>query len=191
MKDRILSRNVLSRLAVPVGPLFATGSAIVILRMLMEDLLEIPHQLNPGLSFYENLVDLSHVFLCWWLVILTISIALAFALAGAALAPAAPAALWTIGTPDGAAMEFAPGGRAELTFTVGQSVVSKDFAGSQAGSAEWDGKGPLHLNPELEEAFEPGAEDFSNEKAGVFTLKIFVVKANPCLQLQLFEKASL
>ena len=81
MSGRILSRNALSRLAVPVGPLFATGSAIVILRMLLEDLLEMPHQLNPGLTFYENLVDLSHVFLCWWLVILTISIGLAFALA--------------------------------------------------------------------------------------------------------------
>lgn len=68
---------------------------------------------------------------------------LAFTLTfGAAAAPAAapPPALWTLGTPDGAAMEFAPGGREELTFTVGQSVVSKDFAGSQAGSEDWDGK---------------------------------------------------
>lgn len=51
-----------------------------------------------------------------------------------------PLALWTIGTPDGAAMEFAPGDRSQLTFTVGQSVVSKDFAGHQSGSVGYDGK---------------------------------------------------
>lgn len=51
-----------------------------------------------------------------------------------------PAALWSLGMPDGAAMEFAPGERRELTFTVGQSVVSKDFAGNHGGSVAWDGK---------------------------------------------------
>jgi hypothetical protein len=67
------------------------------------------------------------------------AIALVFASVVAVAAARSPA-LWTIGTPDGAAMEFAPGSRPELTFTVGQSVVSKEFAGSQGGSVEWDGK---------------------------------------------------
>jgi hypothetical protein len=66
---------------------------------------------------------------------------LVLALAGpASTAAPQPTALWTIGKPDGAAMEFAPGSRSELTFTVGQSVVSKDFAGNQSGSVGWDGK---------------------------------------------------
>ena len=51
-----------------------------------------------------------------------------------------PPALWGIGTPDGAAMEFAPGDRGQLTFTIGKSVVSKDFAGHQIGSVAYDGK---------------------------------------------------
>ncbi len=51
-----------------------------------------------------------------------------------------PPSLWTIGAPDGAAAEFAPGARPELSFTVGQSVVSKDFAGFHEGSVAWDGK---------------------------------------------------
>jgi len=48
--------------------------------------------------------------------------------------------LWSIGTPDGASIEFAPGARGQLTFTVGQSVVSRDFAGNQDGSVGFDGK---------------------------------------------------
>ena len=37
-------------------------------------------------------------------------------------------------------MEFAPGERSELTFIMGKSVVSKDFAGHQSGSLTYDGK---------------------------------------------------
>ena len=48
--------------------------------------------------------------------------------------------LWSIGKPDGVSIEFAPGGKAALTFTVGQSVVSRDFAGHQDGSVGFDGK---------------------------------------------------
>jgi len=48
--------------------------------------------------------------------------------------------VWSIGTQDGSAIEFAPGGRRDLTFTVGKSVVSKDFAGYQSGSVSADGK---------------------------------------------------
>jgi alpha-mannosidase len=51
-----------------------------------------------------------------------------------------PPVLWSIGTPDGAPMEFAPGERNELTFVVGQSVVSRDFAGRHSGSAGYDGE---------------------------------------------------
>jgi 2-succinyl-5-enolpyruvyl-6-hydroxy-3-cyclohexene-1-carboxylate synthase len=33
----------------------------------------------------------------------------------------------------------------------------------------WEGRGPIHLNVEFEEAFEPGDEDFSRTSAGTFT----------------------
>jgi len=65
---------------------------------------------------------------------------------GANAASAAPGAnpasdvLWSIGTPDGSSIEFAPGARGQLTYTVGQSVASRDFAGNQDGSVGFDGK---------------------------------------------------
>ena len=49
---------------------------------------------------------------------------------------------------------------------------SRDSSGCyafQGDLAEWDGKGPIHLNVEFEEAFEPGDEDFPRETAGAFT----------------------
>ena len=55
-------------------------------------------------------------------------------------AQAASDALWSLGTLDGSSIEFAPGARGQLTFTVGQSVVSRDFAGRQDGSVGFDGK---------------------------------------------------
>jgi len=39
----------------------------------------------------------------------------------------------------------------------------------QGDLPEWDGKGPVHLNLEFEEDFEPGSEDFKNERLGAFT----------------------
>lgn len=48
--------------------------------------------------------------------------------------------IWSIGQPDGYGIEFAPGTCGQLTFTVGQSVVSKDFAGHQNGSVGFDGQ---------------------------------------------------
>ena len=68
---------------------------------------------------------------------------------GLALAPVGGAALgqaaaplesvvWALGTPDGSAIEFAPGSRRELTYTVGRSVPSRDFAGHQDGSVGFD-----------------------------------------------------
>jgi hypothetical protein len=48
--------------------------------------------------------------------------------------------VWSIGEPDGLSVEFAPGARDQLTYTVGQSVVSRDFAGNHNGSVGWDGK---------------------------------------------------
>ncbi len=68
------------KLSLPVGALFATGSAIIILRMLLEDLIESPHLLSSGLTFYENVVDLGHVFLCWWILILAIVLLLSLVL---------------------------------------------------------------------------------------------------------------
>ena len=38
----------------------------------------------------------------------------------------------------------------------------------QGTFADWDGRRPLHLNTEFEEAFEAGAEDFSGETCGEF-----------------------
>ncbi|HZQ46725.1 MAG TPA: polysaccharide lyase family protein, partial [Verrucomicrobiae bacterium] len=57
-----------------------------------------------------------------------------------ALAKTEQAAIWSLGEADGTALEFAPGSRGELTFTVGQSVLSRDFAGYQDGSTGHDGK---------------------------------------------------
>jgi len=48
--------------------------------------------------------------------------------------------IWSIGKPDGLSVEFAPGARDKLSYTVGQSVVSRDFAGNQNGSVNWDNK---------------------------------------------------
>lgn len=39
----------------------------------------------------------------------------------------------------------------------------------QGDSSEWDGKGPIHINVELDEAFEPADEEFSKETVGTFT----------------------
>ncbi len=38
----------------------------------------------------------------------------------------------------------------------------------QGDLTEWNGKGPVHLNPEFEEAFEPGDEDFSKNTLAPF-----------------------
>ncbi|MBU6402224.1 MAG: hypothetical protein KGS61_18045, partial [Verrucomicrobia bacterium] len=68
---------------------------------------------------------------------------LALVLAAFNLAPKITAAtadvIWAIGEPDGSAIEFAPGARDQLTFTVGQSVTSRDFAGHHSGSIGFDG----------------------------------------------------
>lgn len=52
-----------------------------------------------------------------------------------------------------------------------QSIVQPGIFGEHAWQgtfADWDGKQPLHLNIELEEAFEPGNEDFSGESVAEF-----------------------
>ena len=53
---------------------------------------------------------------------------------------AANETIWSIGEANGSSIEFAPGARDQLTFTVGQSVLSRDFAGRQSGSTGFDGK---------------------------------------------------
>lgn len=53
-----------------------------------------------------------------------------------------------------------------------QSITQPGIFGGHAfdGDADaWDGKGPLHLNVELEEDFSPGDEDFNGITAGTFT----------------------
>ncbi|MHB8524072.1 MAG: glycoside hydrolase family 38 N-terminal domain-containing protein [Limisphaerales bacterium] len=64
--------------------------------------------------------------------------------------------IWSIGTPDGSPIEFAPGARNQLTFTVGQSVPSRDFAGHHPGSVGFDpagaGEKPYTIVFDLNEA---------------------------------------
>lgn len=53
-----------------------------------------------------------------------------------------------------------------------QSIEQPGIFGNHAWQgtfADWDGKQPLHLNVEFEEAFEAGEENFSREKLGDFT----------------------
>ena len=52
-----------------------------------------------------------------------------------------------------------------------QSIVQVGIFGCHAwdgGLADWDGKQPIHLNAEFDEAFEPDPEDFSAETLGTF-----------------------
>jgi len=52
-----------------------------------------------------------------------------------------------------------------------QSIVQPGIFGGHAcqdGFANWDGRGPLHLNVELEEAFQPGTDNFSKLTRGEF-----------------------
>ena len=63
--------------------------------------------------------------------------------AGAALAASSDPSsgiLWSIGTRDNSSIEFAPRARSELTFTVGESIASRDFPGNQEGSLGADGQ---------------------------------------------------
>lgn len=53
-----------------------------------------------------------------------------------------------------------------------QSIEQPGIFGNHAGQGsleDWDGKMPIHLNPEFEEAFEPGNEDFSGETLADFS----------------------
>jgi hypothetical protein len=98
--------------------------------------------------------------------------------------------IWSIGKPDGIGIEFAPGGRAELTFTVGQSVPSRDFAGHHDGATGFDGKiaekpytivfdlpeaGGAHYELVLDMIFTTGApQQFKvkvNDKTGAFPIR--------------------
>ncbi|MEW5978648.1 MAG: polysaccharide lyase family protein [Acidobacteriota bacterium] len=57
------------------------------------------------------------------------------------------AVVWRIGKPDGSSIEFAPGTRPSLTFTIGQSKPEKDFAGHQEGSTGFDPAAPSVEKP--------------------------------------------
>lgn len=53
-----------------------------------------------------------------------------------------------------------------------QSIDQTSLFGPHAFTgdpADWDGRGPLHLNVEMEEAFEPGSETFQGAETGVFS----------------------
>jgi len=53
-----------------------------------------------------------------------------------------------------------------------QAIVQPGIFGGhafQGDPSEWDGKGPIHLNVEFDESFEPGDEGFSEEAVGTFT----------------------
>ncbi len=53
-----------------------------------------------------------------------------------------------------------------------QSIEQPGIFGNHAGQGtleDWDGKMPIHLNPEFEEPFEAGNEDFSRETLADFT----------------------
>lgn len=103
---------------------------------------------------------------------------------------AGAAPLWSIGKPDGVGIEFAPGGRGELTFTIGQSTPSRDFAGQHQGATGFDGQvteRPYTIRFDLAEAasanyelvldliFTTGApQQFKvrvNEKTGIFPIR--------------------
>jgi hypothetical protein len=71
----------------------------------------------------------------------TLGVSFALAVRAAFAAdPAPPEAIWSLGAMDGAAAEFAPGARGELTFNIGSSVLSRDFAGHHEGALGADGK---------------------------------------------------
>lgn len=120
---------------------------------------------------------------------------LAAALAAAAVSHAAESSnaepLWSIGTRDGVAAEFAPGARPNLKFVVGTSVVSRDFAGHQQGSVGYDGRvaehpytiefalaekpADAHFELVLDVIFASGAPQFVqvnvNERRGIFPIR--------------------
>lgn len=52
--------------------------------------------------------------------------------------PAAEQIVWSIGASDGTSIEFAPGSRNLVTYTIGKSSPSRDFPGRQMGSAGFD-----------------------------------------------------
>ena len=55
--------------------------------------------------------------------------------------------VWSIGKSDGSSIEFAPGSRESLTFTVGKSVPEKDFPAHQAGSIGFEPNAPSIEKP--------------------------------------------
>ena len=47
-----------------------------------------------------------------------------------------PKPIWSIGKPDGASIEFAPGAKDKLNYTIGKSIASSDFAGHHDGTVD-------------------------------------------------------
>lgn len=98
--------------------------------------------------------------------------------------------IWSIGKADGSSIEFAPGSPLELIFKIGESDVSKDFAGMHEGTISWmeelNGEKPYSVEFDLPEGsetdfelvlqmlFKNGAptqmEVIVNERRGIFPI---------------------
>jgi alpha-mannosidase len=95
------------------------------------------------------------------------------------------AILWSLGTLDGSSIEFAPGARDELLFKIGESVLSRDFAGHQVGTIGWDPDAP-----ETERPYSVGF-DLSHSPAGVYHLTlnlIYKTGAAKRIQIEINDK---
>ncbi|MCA9231654.1 MAG: hypothetical protein KDA57_13465 [Planctomycetales bacterium] len=96
-----------------------------------------------------------------------------------------PNTIWSLGTQDGSAIEFAPGTRDQLVFTVGVSILSRDFAGHHEGSIGW--------NPDVPESKHPYTIEFdldqpSNEEYYLTLNLIFPTGAAARIQLDINGK---
>jgi alpha-mannosidase len=120
------------------------------------------------------------------------------ALANAPIAAALESdVIWSLGEPNGLSIEFAPGSRDHLSFTVGTNVASRDFAGNHGGSLGFDGKQaekPYTITFDLDQApqgnytleldliFRSGAPGQLkiklNEQLGIFPLRPMAKKSS-------------
>jgi hypothetical protein len=87
--------------------------------------------------------------------LLTLALAAGLLTPAGQMTAASADVLWSIGEPNGVSIEFAPGAREKMTFTVGQSTVSKDFPGHQNASIGFDpassGEKPYTIGFDLKE----------------------------------------
>ena len=77
--------------------------------------------------------------------------------------------VWSLGTADGSSIEFAPGSREKLVFKVGESILSRDFAGHHEGTISWDPDAPAAERPYSIEF------DLSHPPEGLYYLKLNLI----------------